>query len=105
MLARLSNDDMCRRHTLSSTTLLASETQLSAVAAYVFGNASYSAAHDKLVSTAKPATSVGVSPLPYAGGSANIYPPPATPRTEIASAPPAPGLVESSKFKRPEGWL
>ena len=81
------------------------ETQLSAVAAYVFGNASYNAELDRLVSTAKPATSMGVPPASYHGGSANVYPPPAAPRTAIAPAPPAPGLVEASKFKRPEGWL
>lgn len=81
------------------------EMQLSAVANYVFGNANYSAEHDKLVSTAKPPTSMGVAPLPYSSGSANVYPPPATPRAEITAAPPAPGLVETSMFKRPDGWL
>lgn len=81
------------------------EAQLSAVAMYVFGNAAYSASLDRLVSTAKPATSMGVPPPPYSPGGANVYPPPATPRTEVTVAPPAPGLVEASKYKRPEGWL
>jgi hypothetical protein len=53
------------------------EAQLSAVAQYVFGNATYSAEHDRLVSTAKPPTSMGVSPLPYSPGSAATnYPAP-----------------------------
>ena len=79
------------------------EAQLSAVAMYVFGNATYSAELDRLVSTAKPPTSMGTAPPPYSPGSANVYPPPATPRAEVTAPSPAPGLVESSKFKRPEG--
>lgn len=83
------------------------EAQLSAVATYVFGNASYSADLDRLISTNKPATNMGVSPAPYSPTVAigtRQYPAPFTPRPAIAPAPPAPGLVESSKFKRPEGW-
>jgi hypothetical protein len=83
-----------------------SEAQLSAVAAYVFGNATYSAELDRLISTSKPATSVGVSPLPYVPGASTTtqYPAPFTPRPAIAPAPPAPDLADHSKFKRPEGW-
>lgn len=81
------------------------EVQLRAVANYVFGNASYNADLDRLVSTAKPATSRGVPPAPYSVGSTNVYPPPATPQAQITVAPPAPDMVEPSKFKRPEGWL
>ena len=81
------------------------EAQLGAVANYVFGNATYSAELDRFVSTAKPPTSMGVPPASYSSGSANVYPPPATPRAQITVAPPAPDMVEPSKFKRPDGWL
>jgi hypothetical protein len=77
------------------------EAQLSAVAMYVFGNATYSAELDRLVSTAKPPTSIGVAPAAYnPNATAGVYPPPATPRAEV-QAPLAqqPGFVESSKFK------
>jgi hypothetical protein len=83
------------------------EAQLSAVANYVFGNATYSAELDRLVSTAKPPTSMGVSPAPFQPSAAvgMQYPAPFMPRTAIAPAPPAPDMVEPSKFNRPEGWL
>ena len=80
------------------------EAQLSAVAMYVFGNASYSAEHDRLVSTAKPPTNMGVAPASYQpSGLIGVYPPPATARTEVTAPPPAPDMVEALKFKRPEG--
>jgi hypothetical protein len=82
------------------------EAQLSAIANYIFGNATYSAELDRLVSTAKPPTSMGTAAPPYVpGANTTQYPLPFTPRTEVTAAPPsATWAVESSKFKRPEGW-
>ena len=85
------------------------ENQLSAMATYVFGNATYSAELDRLISNNKPATNMGVAPLPYvptamAGAQ---YPAPFTPRAEIAAAPPAPDLVGaglSKPYRKAEGW-
>ena len=82
------------------------ETQLSAVANYIFGNATYSAELDRLVSTAKPPTSMGKAPPPYVPGVAprNIHR-----RSHLGQKLRQRrhfrlGWSSSSKFKRPEGW-
>jgi hypothetical protein len=80
------------------------EAQLSAVAMYVFGNPTYSQELDKLVSQAAPATNMGIAPAPYQPSTAVNYPAPFTPRPEIAPAPAAPGMVDTSKYRKAPGW-
>jgi hypothetical protein len=72
---------------------------LSVIAAFLWPNSSYDEASDKLVSGGKAATPVSAAGYPPRTTSA--YPPAAT---HVGAPPPAPSMVEPSKFKRPEGW-
>lgn len=74
---------------------------LSVVAAFLWPNASYDEARDKLVSGGKAATPFAATGYPPRTTSA--YPPVVT---HVGAPPPqSEGFVEPSKFKRSDGWL
>jgi hypothetical protein len=74
---------------------------LSTIAGFLWPNASYDEASDKLVSGGKAATPFAATGYPPMTRSA--YPPVAT---HVGAPPPqSEGFVEPSKFKRPDGWL
>ena len=75
---------------------------LNVIAAFLWPNARYDEATDKLVSGGKeptPMASAGYPPM-----TSSPYPPPIQPRAEVAPPAQQPGFADTSKYVKPSGY-